>query len=156
MATAKLFPFWKLKKAAYYCPSGEQIINGGFETGDTTGWKVSYTIATSDQAHSGTYSAHFVTEAYIKQAFSLRVECVQSLTLWVLNEFPPQNIEVEVIVHYDDGTSDKHEFVLVAASWTQLDMKPYLTAGKTIDYIQINAPEVPSFWVDDVSLIGTG
>ncbi len=144
-----------LKKPSV-CPSGEQVTNGGFETGDTTGWDVLYTIATSDQAHSGTYSAHFVTEAYIQQSISIPVSCVQSLVLWVLNEFPPQNIEINVTAHYTDGTSDIHLFVVSAAIWTQLDMLPYLTAGKVIDYIKVHAPSVPSFWVDDVSLTGTG
>ena len=33
------------------------ILNGGFETGDFTGWNATGTFATTDQTHSGTYAA---------------------------------------------------------------------------------------------------
>ncbi|MGG1405301.1 NTTRR-F1 domain, partial [Bacillus velezensis] len=41
---------------------GNLIVNGGFESGDLTGWDVANATVNSIFAHSGTYSAQFLIE----------------------------------------------------------------------------------------------
>jgi len=153
---AKMQPFWWFLKPEIICPEGEQIVNGGFETGDLPPWEAKYNYVTDRYAHTGTYSCYITYAGWTKQTVSIPVNCIKSFTLWAYNEFDDRDAYVRVIAHYTDDTSDEHEFMETRLAWAQFDMLPYLTAGKTIDYIRIQVSGDVGSYVDDVSLVGTG
>jgi len=165
---------------AVTCPSGEQITNGGFETGDLTGWTVGSTWAGEPPAvtsepvdgvypHSGNYMLwfHHTTGAggYIEQEVSIRVACVKKFSLWkcgMCPYSPPAGSQTRITIYYSDGTTTEvihetsYEYDHV---WEEIDLRPYLESGKTITKIRIERYDSFGGWFhcyDDISLEGTG
>ena len=147
------------------CPSGEQITNGGFETGDFTGW--TYDPSNTGiwgEAHSGSYAAWIRYDScasigyWIKQAFAtpIPVECVKSFSLWITGWCSGYNAIARVHVNYDDGTETVKDF---SVGWYYVvdfiqcsSLKTVLVAGKKIVSILIEA-DTCDISVDDVSLV---
>jgi hypothetical protein len=163
--THKLVCFENATKPSYTCPSGEQIVNGGFETGDFTDWTVEGSFATvvPGDPHSGTFSAYMSyfggAPGYIgiRQDISspFRTECVKSFTIWVEGrDLAAASFTVEV--GYSDGSSSSQVYNLVD-DWVyhQFDLMAVLTPGKEISYIRIRTTTAApwAISVDDVSLV---
>lgn len=155
--STKLFPFWKLKKAPYYCPpAGEQITNGTFEP-DATGWTFSSGASSlsTQRSHSPTHSIFSYSDAggFYQDISNLNVACVQSLTFWALCPFGTGT--VHIIIYYTDGSQTDIQFTH-GNVWTQHDVTAQLDAGKTVNRVLFwTATDNPTF-IDDVSLISTG
>jgi hypothetical protein len=159
--TAKMQPFWWFKAA--YVPT-ERITNGGFETGDTTGWEVGgdygYGYATQDWAHSGLYSCDIrcnidLFDSWIRQTFTgVEQSKIVSFGLWICGM--NWGHKAQVTIEYSDATSTVVEQeTLINHEWSYMDLLPYVEAGKTVTGIKIshNGHMTDSLYVDDVSLI---
>lgn len=137
------------------CPSGEQMINGDFETGDSTGWTLNSGIIQSITVHAGTYAARIYPAGArrLEQtlATAVLVSCVQSFGLWYQYVMGGAG----AFIYYIDGTYTYYDLP-IAATWTSFDLKTNLTAGKTIEILRIIGSGDTSTYIDDVSLIGTG
>ena len=101
------------------CPSGEQLSNRGFETGDFTGWTEDGTSSvTMTQKHTGVYSARISKHpctgvaGWIRQTISINVGCVSELTFWA--KYGTFSSTIRMTVHYDDGTEDTHDFAITS------------------------------------------
>lgn len=153
---AKMQPFWWFLAPEVVCPSGEQIINGGFETGDFTGWEATGGSVTDQYARTGTYSA-FQYQSFLRQTFttSIPVSCVQSFKFYVQSPGQGPGVAGDITIHYTDDTTTVID-IECFESWHEYDLTAQLVAGKTIDYIEFRGGSQWPFWLDDVSLIGTG
>ena len=151
-------------KKVVACPSGEQIVNGGFETGDFTGWEYNpWVIVANYYPHSGTY--HAVLEytppgGWIKQTFTpaIPIECIASLSFWMMNCLGSSyNCTTKVTLYYDDDTENSTEFS-VKGEYELLNLLPFLISGKKLSYVKFEAAVTTEAapYIDDVSLIGTG
>ena len=157
------------------CPSGEQIVNGGFETGDFTGWTPLNLDTTGGEVlsvnpYEGTY--HFrlydlpvgSPHPSIAQDFKKPVpsECLTDtstfqLALKSFTDFsPPNGGWVDIYLVYTDST-ETHIHIENVATYTVYDLKPYVEEGKTLKGIRLEntAPKGTSFYmdIDAVSLI---
>lgn len=142
----------------------EQIVNGGFETGDFTGWTVGNddefdnnppTISTA-QKHSGTYSTKFEynSASWVKRTFGtpIPVNTVSSLGYWVY--CATACLYPTTIISYSDDFS-----TIVGGSgdfpintWVYVDLMPSLKAGRHITSIEISQLYWYDTWIDDVDL----
>jgi len=133
------------------CPSGEQIINGDFETGDATGWTLTDGIVQSSVKHSGTYAAQIYPSGprLLSQTLAtpVPVNCIQTFGLWWFNG-PASTVDIV----YTDDTQTTYALGTVT-EWTFKDLKTDLVAGKTIKRIDIHNGYVDHLYIDDVSLI---
>ncbi|HEY3915423.1 MAG TPA: carbohydrate binding domain-containing protein, partial [Verrucomicrobiae bacterium] len=96
---------------AFFCliigfpASGQQLVqNGGFETGDFTGWTLSgnteYTTVSTRYVHSGSYGASLGpsnTLGYISQTLSTSPGQRYALSLWLENPSGQQPTEFQVL-----------------------------------------------------------
>jgi hypothetical protein len=158
------------------CPSGEQIVNGGFETGDTSGWTVLVSSGLvvqqwgehwGYQPYEGNY--YYGTTFYgdygtIEQTLLTPVptSCFGASSVFnvhVLGTYDScQNVggNVTVSINYSDGT--KTDVYWEAeygneGTWVELDLKPYLATGKTVTKITIdlNTNHQMAVFVDGIS-----
>jgi hypothetical protein len=155
-------------KPPLVCPSGEQIVNGGFETGDFTGWTASNRwFASSSEwgdlvsPPAGSYMAccHSIEgdppgasetiTGTLEQIFAtpIPVACfgltsVFSIkTNWTALGCPPRIPPTwQVEVEYTDGTSTVVDLSGdPVQTWTTHDLKAVLASGKTVKGIKFTA-----------------
>lgn len=149
----------------------EQIINGGFETGDKTGWTGDAVIATSADSevypHSGSYMAkgYAWEDRYLEQTLQSPVPqgSVTSFDFWYAGAYypcPAQGTIIRARIKYTDLTETvvSHETTQSEdKTWIKIDLKPSVESGKTISGIKIeivdnNTGEGWRACIDDVSL----
>jgi len=135
------------------CPSGEQIINGGFETGDFTGWECLDGEVQTTTVHGGVYAARVYPSGTrrLRQtlATAVLVACVTSFGLW----YQQASDSSYVVILYTDG-SDATFYLTATGAWTYFDfVVAGLDAGKSIERISIYSGTGASLYVDDVSMI---
>jgi len=169
---AKMQPFWWFLPPVITCPSGEQLGNGGFETGAWAPWTIIQggpRIVTG-VPHTGIYSCYFYNNIWDEIAQTLAtplpVVCVDKFEMWayLLAVLGTHLCSVIVTIYYTDGTTTEHDFAAFLLAnpdvYILCDIKPYLTTGKTISSFRIkfsyNGGARDALWVDDVSLTGTG
>jgi hypothetical protein len=146
------------------CPTGEQITNGGFETGDFTGWTVvdapysPYPPRTAEvfdsssgiTPYSGTYYAYFL-HSYGNPPTSISQDLVTAcpvscfgassvFELYVMGNYSVcggGNVVNIIITYTDDSTTQVDYAVTSDVNWEHVDLKPYLEVGKTVKSIKI-------------------
>lgn len=160
----KLHPFWWLVAPEIVCPEGEQIVNGGFEDGldDWDAGVNAYT--TTIYKRSGNRSLGLTAYsdpnlAWVKQtlATSVPVECVDEFKLYCHADWNATEKQLKVTIGYTDTSTTEITLTFTATyTWVEKDLKSYLSAGKTVEYVKIETLSVMDINVDDVSLIGTG
>jgi len=153
------------------CPSGEQLTNPGWELGDFTGWtKVGdHLTITTLQKHTGSYSLDMndgsAKGEYVEQAVEIHVACVDEFYIWkrgMCPVSPPSGSRTKITIFYTDDTTTVVEHETIRAEnglWVQIDLKPYLEAGKIISKVRIERDDDYGGWyqqIDDASLTGTG
>jgi hypothetical protein len=152
------------------CPSGEQIVNGGFETGDFTGWTCGgYSPRiTSWYSHSGIYSCWLAYNyceyiaSWVRQDLTspITVACVKTFKLYIGYFAGERKAKVTII--YTDATEQNIEVTLVGdvdvGVWDEVDLLSYLLTGKTVQAIKISNDVAggSTILVDDVTLVGKG
>jgi hypothetical protein len=147
------------------CPSGEQIVNGGFETGDFTGWIQTgnnQEITTFDP-HSGTYCANLYRfQTYIggiKQELTepISFNCIDTFEAWFAAGQSSGDYLTIVITYSDDTTTEWTEFTGPDVDWHKIDIKSHLDSSKSVKAIEFKMPVGSlDIRIDDVSLIGAG
>jgi hypothetical protein len=154
------------------CPSGEQIVNGGFETGDFTGWTETIDVEVVKSGngmylpHAGSYSVGTLALiGSMKQTLitPVPVECVKNtFSLWIISGYgvsPTGGGKFRVEINYTDETNTTVIREITEGekdTWIEWDLKNELASGKTIESIKItldggHSGTIP--YVDDVSLI---
>jgi hypothetical protein len=145
------------------CASGEQIVNGGFETGDFTGWtKTGDPWIVNWDKHSGIYGCETWTiNDSIEQEFgAIAYECISTFKFWTKQSFDTVTAELEVTVTYDDDTQLQWiEGHRGHVNWIETDVKAKLDPTKKVKKIkfrQIVGVDTNGWVIDDATLIGTG
>jgi len=150
---AKMQPFWYFNPPIPICPSGEQIVNGGFETGNFTGWTVvGAPIVQSGIVHSGSYAARLALDAIYQSLGGITVACLATAELWYYKY-------VIVRITFTDDTTWTKVAQNVGFQWAELDLLPTLqgTYGdKAINTVMIYEDGGVYIFVDDVSFMGKG
>ena len=149
------------------CPSGEQITNGGFETGDLTGFTTTGTVVISSWSpHTGTYDClldDYPSLPSIEQdilaikGYSISVKCISSMTLWA--RLDTGNGDFTVLITYSDGSTTTIPLNTILLTYEQFDLLPYLDTSKSVSKINISLPATGmsfKIFFDDISLIGKG
>jgi hypothetical protein len=134
----------------------EKIVNGGFETGDLTGWTAGGAEVSTEEAHSGTYSCWLGMgcNASIEQilASPVFVNEIYSFGLWI---YPKTDGTVPAIyIEYSGGGSTQYIPDCPENTWTYVDLVPYLEAGRAVSGIEIQMLTDVDWdtFVDDISL----
>lgn len=143
------------------CPTGDQITNGGFETGDLTGWTSNNADTSSGHHHSGSYSAYILwddclgTSGYLTQSFSpvIPVYCITELSLYAKNTCGTNpSYAVNILATYSDATTDNIQKTGTNSStWTKLNFTAGLTSTKLLSSIKISVTDC-THYVDDITL----
>jgi hypothetical protein len=140
--------------------ASEQIVNGGFESGDLSGWTIENgEVEVIDfWSHSGNYSACLpgsLSYSGISQNFS-GVTAVSKLELWAMC-YNSLSQHIYVNVTYSDDSVQKIDCGVVnqpGGEFKEFDITTQLTVGKTIVKIVVWQQSGYDMYVDDVSLIG--
>jgi hypothetical protein len=130
------------------------LVNGGFETGDFTGWTQwgdpSFTGVETLHPHSGTHDAFFgpsVGLGGIMQDVATTPGQTYTLSLWLAHPFTSIGTEYQVQI---GGTIVDDQINMANIPYTQFTYT--YTATSTTTTIQLGFLEPPSyFYVDDVS-----
>jgi hypothetical protein len=158
------------------CPSGEQIVNGGFETGDFTGWTKTGTFeVVTYLPYEGTYSARTARNesGSISQNLlnPVPVACLGVGSVFQLywsgetQISPPGASKIKIVIGYTDGTDTTINLDFPAGEedpdkpwYCKVDLKPYLETGKTVKSITVTltgyAATLP--YVDAISCVPKG
>lgn len=138
----------------------EQIVNGGFETGDFTGWTITEGSpeVTSQEAYSGVYSACLPRDenvtSRIKQILSgYPVAQITSLTFAAKIENESGG-SFTVKFYYSDGSTYEDTELVADNLWNApFDVTEFLDPEKTLSGIEFYMAEPGTLYIDDVSLL---
>jgi len=139
----------------------EFIVNGGFETGDDTGWTGRYYEVTSDFAHSGLYSLQiFSSDGGVWQDLTEPISsaCIKNFGFWHRKISDYGVSLIYAVVNYDSSEPIFCDAVESTVDWQYYDIMPYIPANTQIESIMIWTARVwgegwEGVCVDDVSLL---
>lgn len=145
----------------YSLAGDEQIVNGGFETGDLTSWDSIGTVGVdTGSVHSGSYACYLYKSngiASIEQELAVPVpsEDITTFGIWLI--MIAGNTKFDVTITYSDSTFTSVQLTELEATYKYFDLLPYLEAEKSVSKVKfaITSDDVLSAikWIDDVSLM---
>jgi len=156
------------KRLGVLAPLPQGIVNGGFETGNLTGWtKVPVGGATYVASsaygmtpHSGSYFCLLwgqTQDEEIYQTLNIPLKTITEFGLWA-QDTDPAGAETCVLTYSDSSTTTTN-FPTNVRVWTYLDLMPII-AGKnqnlSVTKIELKILANHLIGVDDVSLISSG
>jgi hypothetical protein len=150
------------------CPTGEQITNGGFETGNFTGWTASGDVSVTNSPSFGVtpYAGSYCCvcqntnkTGYVLQTFPtpIAVACFVASSVFqvhVIGDYsvsPPGGGKATIDINYTDSTKTTISWEATSATagkWQTIDLKSYLEAGKTVQSIKITLTTGVSNYAD--------
>ena len=147
-------------------PAGEQAVNGGFETGDTTGWTgtdLSDVTSITGYVHSGTYACNIgqhgnpcsPTYGQLIQTWvtPIPVSSIQSMSVWVRAIDGLQGSAGYIIITYSDLTTVTINPTTQFQQWLQVNILPSLNQAKSVKSITMGKTGPYGFdYVDDFDL----
>jgi len=145
------------KMDSYYSGSGEQIVNGGFETGDDTGWHNIGGHVQNTEHHSGSWAINmYTTNDQISQTddFSPAIpeDALTSLGFWYKGT---NGKEFHSFLYYTDVYYTRVITICTDTSWHYLNLLPSFRTGGHLRNILISVIGSSTFWVDDVTVFVT-
>lgn len=132
--------------------AGEEITNGGFETGDATGWTLTDGAIQSSEVNSGTYAAQIWPSGTRRLNQTLSTYAPVSVISTFTAYYNQSSSNGVCRTTYSDDTYTDQNLVTTDA-WTQIDLLPGLTAGKTVKDVAFINGVVDHLYIDDVTLI---
>jgi len=135
------------------CPSGEQVANGTFESGDGTSWTTSGGAIDGSNYHGGSYGWQINTEdGYITQTLATEtpVGCISASSVWLKYIGCPAATAKITVTYTDDTTTIITP--TVTGSWAETDIKGELTALKIVKSIKIEMTNAGYLIIDDVTI----
>ncbi|MCY7829951.1 NTTRR-F1 domain, partial [Bacillus spizizenii] len=144
------------------------IVNGGFETGNLTGWASANTSVINTFTYSGRYAAQFISSqpyAFLGQIVPIVSE--QSLTFIVslgrMGNNPSSQVTIQILFVNSEGEEIEggQEIIIAAGSlpnvsfntWNEIYRKIEIPAEAVNAVLVISKTTFGSVLIDDVSLI---
>jgi hypothetical protein len=145
-------PFWWFVAAVVPCPTGDQITNGHFATGDFSGWAYAGDIYVETE---GYIAPHYAAcnicydSGFVEQDLSnvTPTRCFDAASTFHVMCYGfnsgcvgEEGSKVQVEITYTDTTVTTVIWecsVEENETWAELDLKPYLSAGKIIKHIKV-------------------
>jgi hypothetical protein len=139
-------------RAIQYSPAKtEMLANGGFETGDFSGWFETYNATIDDTIkYRGNYSAKISPDGDIRQYLPRCYADMMSVTWY--DRGSVDGDKLRVIIYFIDGTSEYAEVTVFAGVWFSRTFSP--TTHKLVNNIRFYALNTNSqpLWVDEISV----
>lgn len=139
--------------------AADLLTNPGFESGAMGPWYQSLDYGattpwgvTSDDAHTGTFSATNVGNSQIRQDFTpTATSLITEVSFWIKN---PEVTLNAVVLHYSDFSEGTVLFWAPNGEWNHVDVTSSLEAGKTLVAIGVwgyggGGPAEDRTYVDD-------
>jgi hypothetical protein len=156
---------WVLPSKVRAEQSLEALVNGGFESGDLTGWSVdlseggSVAVVTMNP-HSGQYCACITGLGILTQTFhGIPTSSIRSITVWERTD--DSNYLQTVELFYSDGVDELYGEI--TNSWSLFDLTSQLEKGKVLvgiflgGWTRLNGNETihENKYFDDLSILCT-
>src|SRR5215212_3343307 len=157
---------------ASVCISAELVVNGGFETGNFSGWTTTAAPSgsnfgvTNSQQHSGSFAAFFgATQLFpdtIRQSIPTIPGALYQVSFWLKNGgSPPNEFRVDFGGNTLIDSAVQPPFAYQQEIFPTIDLSQgdsadmhYTVAQSTSTLLEIRSHHSPSFWrLDDVSVM---
>jgi hypothetical protein len=137
----------------------EQVTNGGFETGDLTGWTEEETGCQVDNStsHSGNYSLKTIgglLGSVVQYFTPIAQDCIESFTAYYKTPqgYPAWGIGMQII--YENNSTEDIAYYGGTTNWSYIDLKSRLTPSQgKVKGIRIKSVGAVDAWTDDVSIL---